>query len=169
MGVIVDFSELKETQRQSISLFDCGEESINNYLRQEVDASQDDKRLLVYLEGDQVVGFVSAALANFKVSIQNHQPVEMNPIIYIHALAVHKDFQEQTIGSQLLKAVFSIAIGIDDLLPLKGVRLMSLRDATDFYEKFGFIYLTRSPEEDFSNKEFYMYLTMSYIRQLDMS
>lgn len=169
MGVIVDFSELEEAQRQAIDLFDCGEESINNYLRQEVDASQDDKRLLVYLEEDQVVGFVSAALANFKVSIQNHQPVEMNPIIYVHALGVDKNFQHQKIGSQLLTAVFSIAIGIDDLLPLKGVRLMSLRDATDFYEKFGFIYLTRGPEEDFSSKEFYMDLTMSYIRQLDIN
>lgn len=169
MGVIVDFSELEEAQRQSISLFDCGEESINGYLRHEIASSQDDKRLLVYVENQKVVGFVSIGLANFKISIQNHQSIEMNPIIYVHALGVDKNFQHQKIGSQLLTAVFSIAVGIDNLLPLKGIRLMSLRDATDFYEKFGFIYLTRGPEEDFSSKEFYMDLTMSYIRQLDIN
>lgn len=169
MGVIVDFSELDEAQRQSISLFDCGEESINNYLRDEIGSPKEDRRLLIYLQHQQVVGFVSLSLANFKVSIQNHEPVEINPIVYVHALAVDRAFQGQCIGSRLLAAVFSLAVSIDDLLPLKGVRLMSLRDATDFYEKFGFIYLTRSPEEDFVSKEFYMYLTMSYIRQLDMS
>ncbi|HFI0423952.1 TPA: GNAT family N-acetyltransferase [Streptococcus suis] len=168
MDAIVDFSVLEESQRQSIELFDCGEETINDYLRKESELSQDDKRLLIYVENNRVVGFVSMSLANFKVSIQNDRTVEMDPIVYVYALGVDKEFQGNKIGSLLLKAVLSIAVGIDNLLPLKGVRLESMRDATDFYEKFGFIYLTRSPEEDFTSKVFYMDLSMSYIRQLDI-
>lgn len=138
------------------SLFDCGEEALNAYLKKQ--ASQDVKRYLstVYIAKPakhsnlQVIGFYTLSTAQMEAS---SLPVEIikklpryayMPAFRIGRLAVHNANQKMGVGKSLLmdalyKCLKSEIPGIAVIVDAKN------EQAQSFYQKYGFIQLPQQP------------------------
>lgn len=162
---VVDYNTWLHDIEKATLDFDCGIDEINDYLKSEVNKPQNDseRRLLLYVSDDKILGFVSFSLVQFNVSIQNKKSQLTDPVLYINGLGVDKEFQKRKIGSLLLSIVLRTASTINVLAPIKGVRLTAYRDSTDFYDAFEFSYLRQSPDRDFNSKEFPMFMDIDFI------
>ncbi|MFV8211902.1 GNAT family N-acetyltransferase [Streptococcus pluranimalium] len=168
MEQIIDYNSWLGNAIEASKSFHSGVSNIDNYLQEELVNTQNDveRRLLLYVEGERILGFVSFSIVQFKVTIQNKNSIMQDPVIYINGLGVDLSRQRNKIGSKLLEIVFKTALTINVLAPIKGVRLTAYREATDFYDSFEFDYLGRKPEEDFNSKEFPMYMDIDFIDKL---
>lgn len=138
------------------NLFDCGEESLNTYLRKQ--AGQEERKFIssVYvavpknIDSSEVMGFYTLSAAQIELS---EVPAEMAqtlprypflPAFRVGRLAVNKTSQNMGIGRQLL---------LDALLKCFRSEVSSfavIMDAKNeqvipFYQKYGFIQLPEQP------------------------
>lgn len=169
MEELVEIGSWLSDVEKAVSRFDCGEKSINDYLKENAREKGIPHRLILLTLEEQILGFVAFSISNYKISIQSMTRFETDPVLYIEALGVDKDFQRQKIGSQLLSGAMKTALSIDILAPLKGVMLSSLLDATDFYEKFDFQYLGSRPEKAIGKESFLMFTSISQIDDMGLT
>lgn len=165
MPEIIDYGSWLGDIKKASSLFDCGESHVNDYFKKG-SGNDSSRRLLLYVSENQILGFVTVSLANLKVSIQNHNEIETDAVLYINGLGVDRKHHREKIGSHLLQVAFSISLSIDMMAPIKGVYLVALREAMDFCDEFEFTYLSRDPMSDFNSKEFPMFLSIETIKDL---
>lgn len=149
--------------------FDCGEESLNNYLRRQ--AGQEDKKFIssVYVavsnntDPSQIIGFysVSAAQIEFRglpTELAKNLPrYPFLPAFRIGRLAVSKTNQSKGIGKKLLidallKCFRSQIPGFAVIVDAKNKQLIS------FYQKYGFI--------QFPDQPLKLFIPMKVIRNL---
>lgn len=150
------------------SLFDCGEASLNTYLRQY--ALQNDKkglgRTFVALEpgNPRIYGYytLSTGAVTFDKVPQNlpRYPV---PVAHLGRLAVDLSLRGTgaRLGETLLLDALRRAVGISEQIGLYAVEVWALNaSARDFYLKYGFAALL--------DDENHLYLPMKSVRKLKL-
>ena len=132
--------------------FDCGDKSLNEWLRLRAMRNQGDgsSRTWVVTYGGRVVAYYAsstAALAREKASgrIRRNQPDPI-PAMLLGRLAVDRDHQGKGLAAALLKHFLGKALEVSELTGLRLVLVHAKSaQAADFYSHFGF---AASPFDD---------------------
>jgi len=129
-----------------LSLFECGEPSLDNWLRRRALQNEESgaSRTYVVCAGRQVVGYYALAVgaiahegAPGRVRRNMPDPV---PVMVIGRLAVHKDFQGRKIGPGLLRDAVLRTLQAADIAGIRAILVHAISDrAGQFYEQCGFV------------------------------
>jgi GNAT superfamily N-acetyltransferase len=150
------------------SRFDCGQPSLNDFLRTLV--SQYEKRNLgrtyVAVQGSDCRVFGYYTIASGAVAFE-HLPAEAArklprhplPVVLVARLAVDRAVQGQRLGEKLMLDALARSVDLSDELGIHAVVVDAIdRQAKAFYQKYRFIPLLDS--------EFHLYLPITTIRTL---
>ncbi len=131
--------------------FDCGEESLNVFLRTQArqNARKDISRTYVAVEegSRDVVGYYtlsggSVAFADLPEDLAKRLPRYPIPTAHLGRLAVDKRLQKQGLGGVLLVDALKRVRDVADRIGIHAVTVHALNDrAKSFYEAFGFLAL----------------------------
>ncbi len=150
--------------------FDCGEESLNKYLKQR--ASQDMKRQLgithVAASADdpsRIVGYYTLAMTSVAPGTmpEKRLPDQMPlPAVLLGRLAVDTSFKGHRLGEYLLmdSLARSERVALSDVGAV-AVVVDALPSALEFYGKYGF--------QQLADDELHLYLPMKTIRKLGLN
>lgn len=153
---ILDVQNIK-----SLDNFDCGEESVNNFLQNDA-IDKEQKNLFsttVFYSDDKsdIAGFYS--LTSSIVEVKGYQDMKIfktistddeddmrtisYPAIEIAWLGVNKRFQGQDYGANMLLDLFRTVINVRFSLGIgtTGITVSALAGAVEFYQKYHFGYL----------------------------
>ena len=137
----------------SVDEFDCGVESLNDYLKQRAvgDQAAGKSRTYVILRADRVVGFFSLAAGsvepeNATVRAVKGQGSQAVPAILLGRLAVGVSEQEQGLGEALLLEAMRKSVAAADTIGARVILVHAIDDrARQFYIKYEF---EQSPTND---------------------
>lgn len=130
-----------------VSSFDCGEETLNDYLIQfaYINNKHSSSRTYVACRDNKVVGYYTLTIgsvtheeATSRVSkgMAVHRPV---PVIILARLAVNQNEQGTGIGKALLRDALIKATQGADIISGRAILVHAKnRKAKDFYQKYGF-------------------------------
>lgn len=123
--------------------FDCGNDGLNNYLREKALGDQKDNSstttliLKKYKKRLSIIGFYT--LKNTSLMLKADEKLRGYPAIEIVFFAIHKKYQRRGIGSKYLKDIIYKAIqSSNNFSAAKVLILSSLNETAGFYKKFGF-------------------------------
>lgn len=129
-----------------LSLFDCGEPSLDDWLRRRARGNQlaGASRTFVVTRGDVVVGYyclaagaVASAIAPGRVRRNMPDPV---PMAVLGRLAVDRTVQGRGIGRGLLQDAVRRTLQASQVLAVRGLLVQALNDdARRFYLGHGFV------------------------------
>lgn len=142
---LVELAKLSERDLGNLASFDCGDEEINRFLRDEAFREQElgfNTTILLYY-GGELAAFVST-LADSILLHENEKdestPYASVPAIKIGRLGTDKRFQGLGLGAFLVKYVFGQAIEVSE--NYCGVRMVTLDaypNRVSYYESLGFV------------------------------
>ena len=135
--------------------FECGEDSLNNYLKRYArqNMKNDSARVYVAVEPDNV----TRICAYFTLSAGNVDALQFPdrfrkgwprdvPTVLVGRLAVDQEFQGRRLGSDLIYAIFSVAVRAAETVGIAAIDVHALNEgAHRFYSKFGFASLQDDP------------------------
>ncbi|HEY8055064.1 MAG TPA: GNAT family N-acetyltransferase [Terriglobales bacterium] len=140
------------TAGHDLEEFDCGESSLNQWLRSRALANEDSgaSRTYVTSSGKRVVGYYSLAtgavardLGTGRVRRNAPDPV---PVIVLARLAVDRRFQHRGIGKDLLRDAVLRSLQAAEIASVRAILVHTLSPAAKaFYQGFGFM---PSPTDD---------------------
>lgn len=154
------------TKNHNRENFDCGEESLNEFLKKF--ARQNDKRglgktfVLVEEGQSEVLGYytLSSGAVTFE-QIPENLPRYPIPVAHLGRLAVSVKVKGLGLGGVLLIDALKRIAKVADELGIYAVEVYALNEAArNFYLKYGFISL--------SDDKFHLYLPMKTIQKLDL-
>lgn len=126
--------------------FDCGEATLNIYLKQL--AKQSDKQnisrpwILIDTKNIAFAGFVSLANTSIeKIVVQSLHKTNVNPIpaLLIGRLAIDQNYKRQGLGEKLLMFAFQMALEVNRISAIQIIAVDALNeDAEHFYQQYGF-------------------------------
>jgi GNAT superfamily N-acetyltransferase len=133
--------------------FDCGEPTLNDYLRRQ--AGQHQRRgfgktyVAVDEDGSTAIGFVTLSagqIATEQLPVPLKLPRYPAPMLRIGRLAVDKRWQGQGIGQDLLAFALRLALEFSERVGLYAVVVDAKHErAKAFYERLGFISCVEQP------------------------
>lgn len=148
------------------SAFDCGEEELNRYLREQ--ASQDIKRrttrVFIAISENQIAGFYSLSATEIlrdtlPENLARKLPKYPLPCLLIGRLAVDKSHQKRRLGEYLLIDAMRRGMSAGETMGLFAVVVDAKHEkAKDFYRKYGFIELA-----NMRNRMFLPFDTVAFI------
>jgi GNAT superfamily N-acetyltransferase len=128
-----------------LSSFDCGQELLNDWLRQQALKSEGNSaRSYVLRDGRRVVGYYclatgAAARASVPRKLRHDLPDPV-PAMILGRLAIDKDYQRKGIGSALLKDALQRCLQVSGQVGVRAVLVHAIDDAArNFYAAYGFI------------------------------
>lgn len=153
---------IKKDFPYDISAFDCGNEILNTFIKEQLQR-QDEKQILrgyVYLEYGytlpKVLGFFTLAGGSFErsrlpsKSQQKIIPYANTPCIILGRLAVDKTVQRQGIGEMMVIKAAKVVLQSANAIGLHGMFVDAKNDAAcKFYENLGFTRLSGENENLF--------------------
>lgn len=148
-----------------VSNFDCGNDSINQYVRDSYFATllqQCYAYEIVYrsfVVGYYMITFRNVAFSDCTSEISDYQIgsfKEFIPTLYINYLAVGKDYQKNNIGTKTLEKIITEARQWSDFLPIRLVTINAVPDKVEWYKKMGFAEMGK----DIDNVNKYMYIDL---------
>lgn len=153
----------KKHQRQN---FDCGEESLNlflkNYARQNSERGLG-KTFVAVRPGDTAVcGYytLSSGSVSFK-SIPENLPRYPIPVAHLGRLAVDTNFSGQKLGEFLLLDALRRTVLISEQLGIYAIELVSLNsNVKSFYLRYGFV--------EFKDDDRHLYLPLATLIKLGL-
>lgn len=131
----------------AIEAFDCGEPSLNNWLKKHALQNQGSNAAQTYvgLVDEVVVGYYSLAVGQveyadaperLKKGLARH-PV---PVMLLARLAVHKDWQRKGVGRGLLKDAVLRTLQAAGIAGIRALAVHAKDDAArQYYEQFDFV------------------------------
>lgn len=129
----------------NLSQFDCGEESLNEWLRQRALASEGiSARTYVVRDGRLVVGYYclatgGVARANMPRKIRHGLPDPV-PVMLLGRLAVDRAYRSKGIGGGLLVDTFQRTLQVSAEVGVRAVVVHAIDDeAHAFYTRYGFV------------------------------
>ncbi len=152
------------TANHNREAFDCGEESLNDFLKRF--ARQNDEkglgRTFVAVKSGEptIYGYYTIASGALRFdSIPEKLPRYPVPVVHLGRLAVDKAAKGQKLGKALLADALTRAVNIADQLGIYAVEVFALNEAArEFYLKFGFTELLDDRQ--------HLYLTVKKIRKI---
>ena len=129
-----------------LSEFECGEPSLDHWLRQRALQNEESgaSRTYVVCAGQQVVGFYALAVgavahAEAPGRVRRNMPDPV-PVMIIGRLAVHRDFQGRRIGPGLLRDAVLRTLQAAGIAGVRAILVHAISEqARRFYEDCGFI------------------------------
>jgi len=129
-----------------LSEFECGEPSLDHWLRQRALQNEESgaSRTYVVCAGQQVVGYYALAVgavahAEGAGRVRRNMPDPV-PVMIIGRLAAHKDFQGRKIGPGLLRDAVLRTLQAADIAGVRAILVHAISEqARGFYEDCGFI------------------------------
>jgi GNAT superfamily N-acetyltransferase len=144
--------------------FDCGEESLNNFLkrfaRQNNEKGLGRTYVAVKIGEPRIYGYytISSGALSFEM-IPEKLPRYPIPVVHLGRVAVDESAKGQRLGKALLADALKRAVTVADQLGIYAVEVYALTEnAREFYLKFGFAAL---PDD-----RLHLYLSMKKIRKL---
>ncbi len=143
-----DIKVVRLAKFYDVSDFDCEDEDLNDFLKNDSLGHQNAKMVntLLLIRQDQVVGFFSLCADAIKlgddekVQCDINKPLQEFPSIKIARLAVDKNFENKGLG----RIIIQLAIGlirqrIGNILAARFITVDSYKEKIKFYEHFGFV------------------------------
>lgn len=144
--------------------FDCGEESLNDFLKRFARQNNEKGlgRTYVAVKGEEphIYGYYTIASGALSFdTIPEKLPRYPIPVVHLGRLAVDEAAKGQRLGKALLADALKRAVAIADQIGIYAVEVYALTDnAREFYLKFGFAELL--------DDRLHLYLTIKNIRKL---
>lgn len=172
LPVIEDYS--KEKTYKGINTFDCGDKTINKYVKDNLrrDGNRDNKNIFVLLDpidNDILLGFVSCHLFLLEkplvpAELYDHSLPKIVPVVKLSMIAVDNKHKSKGYGWSLLKEAIEHAyIVYRASKDIKGVFLDAKPDVIPFYERIGFV---KMPNENESDNTTQMILPISKVVEI---
>jgi GNAT superfamily N-acetyltransferase len=152
------------TANHNREAFDCGEESLNDFLKRF--ARQNDEKglgrsFVAVKSGEPTIyGYYTIASGTLRfAAIPENLPRYPVPVVHLGRLAVDKAAKGQRLGKALLADALKRTVNIADQLGIYAVEVFALNAAArEFYLKFGFTELLDDRQ--------HLYLTVKKIRKI---
>jgi ribosomal protein S18 acetylase RimI-like enzyme len=144
--------------------FDCGEESLNIFLkkfaRQNSERELSKTYVAVAEETEDVLGYYTISSGSVvSDNIPENLPRYPVPVAHLGRLAVDKRAKGQKLGEILLFDALKRIAGISEQLGIYAVEVIALNEsAKSFYLKYGF--------KELSDDELHLYLSIKVIKKL---
>lgn len=129
-----------------MSVFDCGEPILNDWLRRRALQNQQSGASSTYVILDEmrVVGYYSLAAGSVardtapgRVRRNMREPI---PVVVLGRLAIDRAFQGRGLGEALLRDALLRIINASDIIGVRAILVHTLSDrAKRFYEEHGFV------------------------------
>lgn len=152
------------TAHHNREAFDCGEESLNDFLKRFARQNNEKGlgRSFVAVRSGEPTIYGYYTIASGAVSFEmlpEKLPRYPIPVVHLGRLAVDEAVQGQRLGKALLADALSRAVSIADQLGIYAVEVFALNEAArEFYLEFGFTELLDDSR--------HLYLTIQKIRKL---
>jgi GNAT superfamily N-acetyltransferase len=146
MGVSVRRLE----QEDEVENFDCGDGSLNNYLKRHAWANQEKISIgVTYVAIDDtapraVLGYFTLATASVprdafpKKYVRGLPPYDL-PLILLARLAVDRRFAGRGLGHALISEAFRISLRVADEVGCRCIVTDAYRNRVSWYAKYGFV------------------------------
>lgn len=140
--------KIEKLRRDSlIDDFDCGQETLNRWLRKHALQNQGAGAAQTYvgLAGDVVIGYYSLAAGQIEYCdaperLQKGLARHPVPIMLLARLAVHKDWQKRGVGRALLGDAVRRTLQAADIAGIRAIAVHAKDDrARRYYEQFDFV------------------------------
>lgn len=120
--------------------FDCGNDDINIFLRDEAVEKQNSgtASTTLFVAGDRIIGFYTTHVALTHITDKVlKQPTSINTV-NIAYFAVDEDFQKNHIGRKLMNLLLNDLLWMGQFIGFEAISLYSVPQSYDFYEHCGF-------------------------------
>lgn len=150
--------------------FDCGDESLNNYLKKHAWSNQQKSSIgVTYVAVEQaaptsVIGYFTLAMASAPRDslpgrhVRGLPPYDV-PMILLARLAVDRRFGSRGLGKALLREALKISVTLSDQVGCRYVIVDAYERAVPWYQHFGF-----SPIEEPKRASTRMYLDIRLLK-----
>lgn len=147
-----------------LTTFDCGDEDLNKFLLDDAKPSQelriantfileaDDGRIAAYfcllsdkVSKDEVIG---SRWKKVRARFPKGKQFRSYPSVKIGRLAVSLDFRGQNVGSDMMDKLVKKLQGERNALAFRFITVDAYLSAVPFYEKNGFLHLTKKDEDE---------------------
>lgn len=144
----ISIRRLQETD--VVAAFDCGDESLNSYLKKYAWNNQQKSSIgVTYIAADEaapnlVIGYFTLAMASAprnslpKKYVRGLPPYDV-PMILLARLAVDRRFEGRGLGRALLGEALKISSSLSKQVGCRCVVVDAYESAISFYQHFGFI------------------------------
>ncbi len=134
----VIFSELSE--EDNLSLFDCGHDDTNEFLKEDSFKYRDKDLAITYVlknKSDEVFGFASLVMGVIRLT-QDDVEIKQQPGLKIGRMGIDKRKQGEKYGSLLIHLSMAIALSLKPFVGCRFLLVDSYPDNMVFYGKNGF-------------------------------
>ncbi|MCP4406743.1 MAG: GNAT family N-acetyltransferase [Gammaproteobacteria bacterium] len=133
------------TGRHELSEFDCGNETLNDWLRKRALKNQNSgaSRTFVTCQNNRVVGYYALASGSVE-RMASPKPIARNmpepiPVMVLGRLAIDSNMQGQRLGSALLKDALLRTLSVSKNVGIRAILVHAISDnAKRFYMGYGF-------------------------------
>lgn len=129
-----------------LSAFDCGNQDLNNWLKQRALACEGrSARTTVLCEGQRVTGYYCLATGSIERESLSSAKLRKNlpdpiPIVVLGRLAVATNYKGRGFGKGLLRDAILKTITASEIAGVRALVVHAIDDAAaNFYQKYGFI------------------------------
>ncbi len=148
---MLDFSKVKPQKLSKIfdvSKFDCGDEDLNDFIKNDAFVYQEKKlaTTTLFFYEDNLIGFFSAAADSLKLDLDEQEShgirskqLEDIPAIKLARLAVDKDYQKQMVGTNILKWCIGYVLECSEMMAVRFITVDAYPEKLAFYQKFSFL------------------------------
>ena len=161
MCIVLDFSLVKAVKLakyHDLSKFDCNDDDINDFIRNDAFVYQDKKiaTTTIFIYEDNIMGFFSASADSLRLNPpekEEHEvsekPIKEFPAIKIARLGRDKKFRGENVGTGILKWAIGHILECSKMVAVRFVTVDSYPNRAAWYEKFGF---KRNLDEHYTKK-----------------
>lgn len=153
-----------------LTAFDCGDDELNKFLFEDAKPSlelriantfilEDDGRIVAYfcllndkVSKDEIIG---SRWKKIRANFPRGKQFRSYPTIKIGRFAVSKDYRGQSIGTWLIAKLKSILESEGSRSAFRYITVDAYLSAVPFYEKNGFVHLTKKDEDEHTRLMFY--------------
>lgn len=132
----------KLTEADDVSQFDCGDEEINSFLKEDAFQHQKDDLAVTYSlkngEIGKILGYVSLAMGALEMDEDGISPYPQQPAILLARLGVDKGYRGNRYGYQLIDYAVFVALGLKERVGCRYLFTEAYPERVDYYKKKGF-------------------------------
>lgn len=147
---MLDFSIVKAerlAKYHNLSKFDCNDEDINDFVKNEALVYQDKKlaTTTIFIYKDEIIGFFSAAADSLRLKSSekaehkvSEKPIKEFPAIKIARLGRDKKLKGEKVGTDILKWAIGYILKCSGMVAIRFVTVDAYPKRVKWYEEVGF-------------------------------